>query len=95
MSHYDCKECGAGAHQEHRPDCRTVKEEAPSMEVLLKGHSSLADMIIGHIQVWDNCLRYAQAGTGSPADIAYYEHERSALADIRRAAVAQLKLEKA
>lgn len=95
MSHYDCKDCGVGIHHEHSPNCKTVEEEAPSIEVLLKGHSSLADMIIGHIQVWDDCLRYAQAGTGSPADLSYFEHERSALEDIRRVAAAQLKLEKA
>lgn len=95
MSHYDCKDCGAGIHQEHSPNCKTVKEEAPSIEVLLKGHSSLADMIVGHIHVWDSCLRYAHSSCGNEADRSYYEHEMKALGEIQRAAVAQLKLEKA
>ena len=56
----------------------------------LKGHTSLAEMIKGHIENWRKALNYQMLTEGENADFTYFVHELMALNDIELAVKKEL-----
>lgn len=75
---------------------KCVEEFNPSPSVDFKGHSSLADMINGHICVWRAALEAQKEEAIIGAflevdDVTYYDHELKALREIENAVEQLLK----